>query len=123
MAGDNLRYRLRDIAEVIRSKNAGPFQLTIDIMFPNRRIYEEVKKSGVVNAQLFADLYRVPVEQVTFTEYDEAMALKGTIPRAIGSGDFGDTDVYGAQQHAPLLDVEVPLETPPTAEKGEDESQ
>ncbi len=34
--------------------------------------------------------------------------MKGTIPRRISSGNVVDTDVYGAQQHALLLDVEIP---------------
>ena len=40
--------------------------------------------------------------------YDVAYAIKITIPRLVPSGDPGDTDVYGAQQHAPLLDIEIP---------------
>jgi hypothetical protein len=27
----------------------------------------------------------------------------------VPAGDIGDTDVYGAQQHAPLLEVEIPI--------------
>ena len=38
--------RLRDIAKLIRSKNAGPFQLTLDIMFPNARSYRHVVEAG-----------------------------------------------------------------------------
>jgi len=46
---------------------------------------------------------------VLFTPYPAALAFKGTIPRCVSSGDIGDSDVYGAQQHAPMLDVEIPL--------------
>ena len=51
----------------------------------------------------------MPVEAVVFTEYPPAHAYKATIERKIASGAVGDTDVYGAQQHAPLLDVEIPI--------------
>jgi hypothetical protein len=27
----------------------------------------------------------------------------------LASGAIGDTDIYGAQQHAPLLEIEIPL--------------
>ena len=37
--------RLRDLAKLIRTKNAGPFQLTLDIMFPDSRTYEHVVAS------------------------------------------------------------------------------
>ena len=36
--------RLVDVARVIRSKNAGPFELTFDIMFADADSYERVKR-------------------------------------------------------------------------------
>ena len=101
--------KLRDIAKVCKSKNAGPFEVTIDVMFENREIYDKVVGTGVLNEQLFAKLYGVDVRNVLVTPYPAAFAVKGTIPRNVSSGDVGDTDVYGAQQHAPMLDVEIPL--------------
>jgi hypothetical protein len=48
---------------------------------------------------------------VLSTVYDPAVALafKATLPRLVPAGDIGDTDVYGAQQHGPLLDVDIPI--------------
>lgn len=100
---------LKDIAKACKSKNAGPFHITLDIMFDDPALFERVRASGVITAPLIAGLYRVPVEAVQFTEYAPALAWKATIPRRIPSGAVGDTDVYGAQQHAPLLDIEVPF--------------
>lgn len=101
--------KLRDIAKACKSKNAGPFELTLDIMFDNAEIFEKVRKSGAISPQLISKLYDVPVESVVFTEFPPAFAYKATIERRIASGAVGDTDVYGAQQHAPLLDVEIPI--------------
>ena len=101
--------KLKDIAKACKSKNAGPFELTLDIMFDDALTFEKVRKSGAINAQLIASLYGVPVESVVFTEYPPAFAYKATIERRIASGAVGDTDVYGAQQHAPLLEIEVPI--------------
>jgi hypothetical protein len=101
--------RLSDIAEVCKSKNAGPFELTIDVVFASDTLFEEVQASGVLCPELFAKLYNVPLESVLFTPYPAARAFKATVPRLVSSGDVSDTDVYGAQQHAPLLDVEIPL--------------
>ena len=42
--------KLSRLATLIRSKNAGPFSLTFDVMFPNEENYLRVKKSGVLNA-------------------------------------------------------------------------
>ncbi|MES2711440.1 MAG: DUF4387 domain-containing protein [Pseudomonadota bacterium] len=100
---------IRDIVQVCKSKNAGPFLVTIDVLFEDDALYRRVKATGVLNAGLFAMLYGVAEEDVLFTPYDTASAFKATLPRLVPAGDFGDTDVYGAQQHAPLLDVDIPL--------------
>ena len=101
--------KLKDIAKACKSKNAGPFELTLDVVFDERSMYERVRATGVLGPALFARLYNVRPEDVLFTEYPAGNAFKATIPRLVPSGDIGDTDVYGAQQHAPLLDVEIPL--------------
>lgn len=100
---------IRDIATVCKSKNAGPFELTVDVVFDNPELYRRVKETGVLGAPLFARLYGVPEEHVLFTAYDAASAFKATFPRLVPSGEVGDTDVYGCQQNAPLLAVDIPI--------------
>ena len=100
--------KLWQLAKLVRAKNAGPFTLTFDIVFADAATYEQVKRSGAIGPELFARLYRVPVEEVQFFEHDRALALKASIPRPIVSGDVGDTDVFGGQQHGPLVDLEIP---------------
>ncbi|CAN5393026.1 DUF4387 domain-containing protein [soil metagenome] len=101
--------RLKDIAKACKSKNAGPFDITLDIMFDDAALFERVRATGVITAALIAKLYGVPESSVLFTEYPPAFAWKATLPRRIVSGALGDSDIYGAQQHAPLLDIEIPL--------------
>lgn len=101
--------RIRDVAKVCKSKNAGPFDLTIDVVFEDDATFERVRASGVLSPALFARLYGVSEEEVLFTPYPAGRAFKATLPRLVPAGEVGDTDVYGAQQHAPLLDVEIPL--------------
>jgi hypothetical protein len=101
--------RVRDLAKVCKSKNAGPFDLTIDVVFEDDATFERVRASGVLSPALFARLYGVSEEEVLFTPYPAGRAFKATLPRLVPAGEVGDTDVYGAQQHAPLLDVEIPL--------------
>jgi hypothetical protein len=101
--------KLKDIAKACKSKNAGPFHITLDIMFDDAALFERVRATGVITPALIAGLYHVRAEDVVFTEYPPALAWKATIARRIASGAVGDTDVYGAQQHAPLLDIEIPL--------------
>lgn len=102
---------IRKLAEVIRSKNAGPFELTFDIIFKDKKTYERVKRTKVITKDLIAKLYSIPIDQViTFVQYDPGNAIKATIRRHKVSGDVGDSDVYGCQQHAPLLSIELPFE-------------
>ncbi len=99
---------IRELVDVIRSKNAGPYELTFDFIFKSFAIYEQVKAAGVINKELIADLYGIDVEDIiSVINYDPAKAIKVTIARPFSSGAVGETDVYGAQQHAPLLDIEV----------------
>jgi len=101
--------KLREIATVIRSKNAGPYEITFDIMFADRDTYERVKRSKVINRQLIARTYRIDEARVSsIVEFDPAQAIKITVGRLLASGDPGETDVYGAQQSAPLFDIEIP---------------
>lgn len=100
--------RLEHLAHIVRSKNAGPFFFTFDILFDIEENYRRVKQSGVITTEAISKLYRIPVRQVQLYFYDNAYGIKITFPRPVSSGDFGDTDGYGAQQHAPLLGILIP---------------
>jgi hypothetical protein len=99
--------KLAELASLIRSKNAGPFILTFDIILPDDESYRRVKKSGVLTTARFAALFRCPQEQVRFFECDNARAFKFSIPRPIVQGNLGDGDMHGGQQFIPLMDIEI----------------
>ena len=100
--------KLKDLAQLIRSKNAGPFVLTFDFMFDRFEDYRRVRDSGVINRQLFSSIYGTPPEDVEIYNVDAALAIKASIPRPYFQGDIDDTDSHGGQQFGPLVDVEVP---------------
>jgi hypothetical protein len=103
-------HTILQLATVIRSKNAGPFELTFDILFDDPEKYALVKRSGVITRQLIASLYNVSENTVLVCRpYDPALAFKITIRRPIGSGDIGESDVYGCQQHVPLTTIQIPV--------------
>jgi hypothetical protein len=99
---------LADLANLIRSKNAGPFVLTLDIMFEDKARYRRVRDCGVITTDLIATLYRLPATQVRLFFCDAALAIKVSIPRPVAQGGVGDSDGHGGQQYAPLLAIEVP---------------
>ena len=101
--------RLSEVAKTIRSKNAGVDKITFDIIFRDRANYERVKRSRVLTRETMAALYGIPAERISdFVEYDPGYAIKFTIYRLTPSGSAGDGDIFGAQQYAPLLALEVP---------------
>jgi hypothetical protein len=99
--------KLTDIAKVIRSKNAGPTTLTLDILFNDEAGYQRALKAPSLQPSAIAPLYGLRAEQVELIAYPPAIAIKISMDRTIVAGNPGDRDVYGAQQHGPLLEIEV----------------
>jgi len=99
-----METKLVDITDIIRSKNSGPYELTFDIIFKNFDWFEKVCAAKVINVELACRLFHIrPEDVINIIEFKPAKAIKITIKRPICSGDLGETDVYGAQQHAPLI--------------------
>jgi Domain of unknown function (DUF4387) len=101
--------KLWECASLVRSKNAGPFVLTLDVLFSDRETYEKVRDSGALDREVVAAIYGVPLDHLDRYVCDNALALKFSMPRRLPQGDFGDGDMHGGQQYAPLLDIEVTL--------------
>lgn len=100
--------KIKDVAQTIRSKNSSPYEITIDIIFDDVTIYKMVKQSKMPLPEKVTEHYGSGKEYIKDVfYYDEAHAIKIAIQRPITAGDSGDTDVYGAQQYAPILNMEV----------------
>jgi len=98
------KTKLFDVAEVIRSKNSGPYELTFDIMFKEQAVFEDFVARNVMTPAVFAKLYGIDVSAVkSVIPFAPSKAVKITITRPMASGALGEKDVYGAQQHGPLL--------------------
>lgn len=103
--------KLVELAKTIRSKNAGTDKITFDIIFRDKETYELVKKSRRLTKEAVMKIYGIPEKKIAdFVEFDPAFAIKFTIYRDRPSGSPGETDIFGCQQYAPLLDVEIPVE-------------
>lgn len=101
---------LYDLAKVIRSKNSGPFQITLDVLFDDAQLYAYVKASGIVTAERIAALYHFHPQRIrNIVFFDPALGFKITFDREISSGTCGDRDVYGAQQHIPLAALRIDM--------------
>ncbi len=99
-----------EIARVVRSKNSGPYELVLDIMLKDRALFEALRASGQFSPERLAKVYGVELSEIRrIVWFEPANAVKVVMPRRIVSGAPGDSDVYGAQQHAPLLSMEFDL--------------
>ncbi|TEA78920.1 DUF4387 domain-containing protein [Allopusillimonas ginsengisoli] len=101
---------LSSIASVIRSKNAGPFLLTFDVLFESFDKYCQVWEGGSFTRDNISVLFGVSPEAVTsIFAVPRGQAIKLTLRRPLAQGKPGESDMYGCQQHAPLLDFQVKL--------------
>lgn len=97
--------KLIEYAKILRSKNAGPLFITFDLIFDTRE-----KMMHVINSLHRSDIskaYGVDEKDISIIEYAVVNSIKITFPRKYVSGDVFDTDIYGAQMHAPLAEIEV----------------
>ena len=97
-----------DLATVVRSKNAGPFTLTIDLIFASEADMDRALRTPGLDSGSIARLYGVPTDDVAIHELRPACAIKVSLPRSVSSGAVGDPDVYGSQQHMPVARIVVP---------------
>ena len=104
--------KITDIAQFVTSKNAGPFLLTVDIVFRDAESYARFKRQRPLTKAGVAELYGLAPEAILdIIEFDPAYAIKITMQRPLGSGAIGETDVYGAQQHMPIAEFDIPWES------------
>lgn len=99
--------RLADVASVVRSKNAGPLTLSVDLLFPDEHTFRRALAAEALSAAAIARAYGLEAAQVSVLAYAAARAIKIAMPRRIVAGSPGDRDVYGAQQHGPMLELDL----------------
>jgi hypothetical protein len=98
---------LGELATLVRSKNAGPFWLTLDVFLPDEETFELVSKSLVTDPVTIGELYRVDPDQVKVFALADLRAIKISFPRPVVQGSLRDSDMHGGQQYVPLLTVEI----------------
>ncbi|GME64463.1 Caib baif family enzyme [Neofusicoccum parvum] len=106
--------KLVHLARVLRSKNAGPYEITLDVMFESEQVYRLVQQSDMLNLKTVSDALKLPPKEIIWSGFfDPARAFKVTIPRVRGgekvaAGSFMEDDVHGSQQHLGLVNMELP---------------
>ncbi|KAK1964877.1 hypothetical protein LY78DRAFT_738806 [Colletotrichum sublineola] len=105
---------LSDISRVLRSKNAGPYEITMDVMFESRSVFDAVKASSLLSAEHVAAALGIGLDDIIWSGFfAPALAFKVTIPRFRGgkkasAGSFMESDIHGSQQHLGLSTMKLP---------------
>jgi Domain of unknown function (DUF4387) len=97
-----------ELAEQVRSKNAGPFWMTLDIFLRNDDDYEYLVAAGQLSQERIGRLYGVDPDAVEIFMLPTIRAIKISFPRAVSAGSFQDRDQHGGQQHIPLSRMPLP---------------
>jgi hypothetical protein len=96
-----------DVAELVRSKNAGPFWQTLDVFLPDDETYRLVADSPAIDERVIADLYGVPADDVTIYRLPTIRVVKVSFPRPTTQGGVEDRDMHAGQQHVPLAQLVI----------------
>ncbi len=95
--------KLKEAVKVLRSKNAGVWHITIDIVFKNRELYETAKTK--LTRELFCELFSK--EELDYFQCDNLNTLKVSFLREKAAGSLEDADCLGANLYIPLMDIEI----------------
>jgi Domain of unknown function (DUF4387) len=101
------RPTIGDVAELVRSKNAGPFWQTLDVFLPDDHSYDLVAASPAIDEQRIGDLYGVDPAGVQIFRLPAIRVVKISFPRPTSQGGVDDRDMHAGQQHVPLAQVEL----------------
>lgn len=96
---------LGQIAQKVRSKNAGPFWLTIDIFCGSTEVFERVSKG--VTDEAVARLYGVDRQLMKRFDIADLNVVKISIPRPAVQGTRADRDMHGAGWASLLEEMQV----------------
>jgi hypothetical protein len=98
---------LEQVCHHIRSKNAGPFWVTIDLFFDGADNYRRYSESPVLGPALFQRLYGADPRQVRRYPVPNLHMVKISYARTNVQGGEVERDMHCGQQFVRLLDVEL----------------
>jgi hypothetical protein len=98
---------LGELATQVRSKNAGPFWLTMDIFFADDAALTRASRSPLTDPATIGRMYEVDPAQVKVFVLADLLAIKISVPRPVVQGSLQDRDMHAGQQYVPLLGLPV----------------
>src|SRR5229473_358633 len=94
---------LGDLALEVRSKNAGPFWMTLEAFMPNDETYRIA--DSLITPELISELYQVAAASLQIFRIPDLHVVKVSFPRPVVQGSLHDRDMHGGQHHVPLANT------------------
>lgn len=98
---------LGETAKYVRSKNAGPFWMTIDIFCDTEEDYRKIKESPALSKEAVAAVFHTGPQKIKRFEVDNLKVVKISLPRPYPQGAKNERDMHSGQQYVQLLDIEI----------------
>jgi hypothetical protein len=99
--------KIVEVCRYVRSKNAGPFWVTVDLFFLDEHLFRRYREAPSLGPELFKQLYGADPILVTRRPVDALRVIKISFPRTHPQGWMGERDMHGGQQYVRLLNVEL----------------
>lgn len=96
-----------EVCRHVRSKNAGPFWITLDLFFPDRGSFDVFSESQALQAPAIGALFEVDPNLVKRHPVPQLSVLKISFPRRVPQGGAMERDMHGGQQYVRLLGAEL----------------
>ncbi|MEM6761223.1 MAG: DUF4387 family protein [Pseudomonadota bacterium] len=96
---------VRDVVEKVRSKNAGPFWVTVDIFCGSTEAFERVQRG--LKTQAVAAAFDTPEQLLKRFDIDSLNVVKISVPRPSVQGTVSDRDMHGAGWAALVAEMEI----------------
>lgn len=99
---------LAELAHEVRSKNAGPFWVTMELFMRDADGYRAAADESFLNERVIASLYHVEESSIRIFRIPSLNVVKVSFPRPVSQGSLRDRDVHAGQHHVPLARLVVP---------------
>ena len=97
--------RLSDRVLKVRSKNAGPFWVTVDVFCGTSDVFEQVRQE--LRTEAVAVLFQQPSQLIKQFAIADLNVIKFSFPRPVAQGARTDRDMHGAQWAILLAEFQV----------------
>jgi hypothetical protein len=99
---------LGDLALEVRSKNAGPFWVTMELFMRDADGYGIAADESFLNERTVAELYGVDETEIQMFRIPTLNVVKVSFPRPVSQASLRDRDIHSGQHHVPLAMLPVP---------------